>query len=250
MMPYDDDPATEAAWAPVMDEMMADPHPLDDPQIMANTLQIDTESAGYQNAAGPRGIDATGWSWSSKFGDLDQDGFLDLYVVNGFIEHTTFAHMPDHELIEENQALRNLGDGYFQPAPEWALGSTESGRGMSMGDLDGDGDLDIVINNLRGPAQLFENQLCSGDSLQVDLFWPQGGNTRAIGAVLTLYTNHGTLCRTVKAAGGHLSGDPARIHFGFPQNSELRGLEIRWPDGEFTLLRKISSGTLVSITRD
>lgn len=250
MMPYNDDPSTEAAWAPVMDDMMADPHPRDDPQIMANTLQIDTELSGYQNAAGPRGIDATGWSWSSKFGDLDQDGYLDLYVVNGFIEYTTFAHLPNHELVEENQAFRNLGNGYFRPAPEWALGSTASGRGMSIADLDGDGDLDILINNLRGKAQLFENQLCSGASLQVDLFWSQGGNTRGIGSRLTLYTNQGTLHRMVKAASGHLSGDPARIHFGFPENAELLGLEILWPDGEITFLNDISSGTLVSISRE
>ena len=250
MMPYNDDPVSEATWAPVMDDMMDDPHPQEDPQIMAKTLQIQTDVAGYQNAAGPRGVDATGWSWSSKFGDLDQDGWLDLYVVNGFIEYTTFNHLPDHELVEENQAMRKIGDGYFRPIPDWGLDSAASGRGMSMGDMDGDGDLDIVVNNLRAPAQLFENQLFGGDSLQVDLSWPNTGNSSAIGSTLILHTSQGAYYRTVKAASGYLSGDPARIHFGFPQSTDLQRLEIRWPDGKTSTVNNLHSQTVTSIIRE
>ncbi|MEZ4613381.1 MAG: hypothetical protein R2838_24605 [Caldilineaceae bacterium] len=73
------------------------------------------------------GVDGTGWSWSAKFGDLDQDGLLDLYVVNGMAEETMFAHLPDHELVEENQALRNTGDG-FTPMATWGLNATAGGR--------------------------------------------------------------------------------------------------------------------------
>lgn len=249
MMPYDDDLATEAAWQPVIDDMMEDPQIDDDPQIMSNMLQLQTGIIGYQNVARQRGVDATGWSWSSKFGDLDQDGYLDLYVVNGFIEATTFAHLPDHELVEENQVFRNDGRGYFRPAPQWGLGSSYSGRGMSMGDLDGDGDLDIVINNLRGPAQLFENQLCAGESLLVDLHWPDSANTRALGATLTLYSSQGKQVRHVKAASGYISGDPARVHFGFPENVKLQRLDILWPDGETSSVTTPLSGVLMSVSR-
>jgi hypothetical protein len=212
MRPYDDAPEVEAAWKPVMDDMMADPHPPDDPQIMANVLQIQTGIAGYQDTAGPRGIEATGWSWSGKFGDLDQDGWLDLYVINGFMATTTFPHLPDHELVEENQAFQNNGDGYFSTVPEWGLGSTQSGRGLSMADLDNDGDLDVVINNLRGPAQLFENQLCHGNSLQVDLRW--------------------------------------RVHFGFPQNTVLRDLAVHWPDGQISVVTELQAGSLLIVSRE
>ena len=88
---------------------------------------------------------SSGWSWSSKFGDLDNDGFLDIYAVNGMIADGLFSHLPGDELVEENRALRNNGNGYFVLASEWGLGSTASGRGMSMADLDDDGKPDGAV---------------------------------------------------------------------------------------------------------
>ncbi len=230
MKPYSSDEVTMSAWEPVMSSMMSDPHSADDPQIMQNVLQVADSETKFSNQADQHGIDATGWSWSGKFGDLDQDGNLDLYVVNGFIEAGTFGHLPDHELVEENQAFRNSGDGQFVDMPGWALNATSSGRGMSMADLDDDGDLDIVVNNLRSPAQLFENQLCSGNSLQVALTWPQSSNPNALGAIVRLKTSHGDFLRELRSGSGYLSGDPARLHFGFPPQVELQALEIEWPD--------------------
>jgi hypothetical protein len=249
MKPYADDPVARAVWQEIRDSLLNDLVAADDSQITENTLQT-IESAGshFTNSAQTRGIDATGWSWSSKFGDLDQDGFLDLYVVNGMIEKTIFADLPAHELMEENLVFRNDGHGAFIPMPDWGLNSTASGRGMSMADLDGDGDLDIVVNNLRSPAQLFENQLCTGSNLLVDMYWPDSGNTRAIGAKLQLRTSGGTFYREVKAVSGYLSGDPARIHFGFPQDTILEGLEIRWPDGAISLVNDLTAHTLLTLT--
>jgi hypothetical protein len=145
--------------------------------------------------------------------------------------------------------FHNQQDGTFRPAPEWNLGSLASGRGMMMADLDGDGDLDIVVNNLRTSAQLFENQLCTGDSLQVDLRWPGSGNTRAIGAQLRLYTDGEVYTRDVRATSGYLSGDPARIHFGFPTTASLQRVEILWPDGAVSRIDQLGPQTLVEVTR-
>jgi hypothetical protein len=228
---------------------MDDEHMPDDPQIMANVLQMGRVREGFANEASHRGIEATGWSWSAKFGDLDNDGFLDLYVVNGMIEQRMFGHLPDHELVEANQAFRNDGTGRFLPLPAWNLGSTYSGRGMSMADLDQDGDLDIVVNNLRGPAQLFENRLCGGDSQQVDLVWPDSGNSRAIGAVAVLHTPQGRYYRDIRSGSGYLSGDSARLHFGFPVGIRPEKLEIRWPDGAVSTVESPAPHSLLKITR-
>ena len=247
MKPYRQDEATMAAWMPLMD-MMAHPA-ADDPQVVENVLQVRGADGRFENQANQRVLDATGWSWSSKFGDLNNDGFLDIYVVNGMIAEGMFDHLPNYELVEENQALHNDGQGYFVPAPEWGLGSTASGRGMSMADLDNDGDLDIVINNLSSPAQLFENQLCGGSSLEVELQWPEIKNPAAIGAKAILHTTEGTYYRTVRASNGYLSSDPTRLHFGLPTEATIEALEIHWPDGAVSHVKPLQPHTLVTVTR-
>jgi hypothetical protein len=248
MKPYDEKPETLAAWEPIMAGMDHEPM-AGDPQIMENTLQTPAGQGAFTNVAATWGVQASGWSWSGKFGDLDNDGFLDLYIVNGMIEAKMFSHLPGHELVEQNQVFRNNGLGQFVPMPEWRLGSTLSGRGLSMGDLDGDSDLDVVINNLRGPAQLFENRLCGGSSLQVDLFWPGSGNSRAIGATLALHTDRGTFYRDVRAMSGYLSGDPTRIHFGFPTGTYLDRIEITWPDSAVSRVEEPSPQVRLEISR-
>ncbi|MBI5929880.1 MAG: CRTAC1 family protein, partial [Chloroflexi bacterium] len=215
-------------------------------QIVANVLQLPTPNH-YVNQATQFGVAATGWSWSGKFGDLNSDGYLDLYVVNGMIAEDLLPDLPRHELVEKNQVYRNGQGREFIAAPEWKLDSTASGRGMSMADLDNDGDLDIVVNNLASPAQLFENQLCGGNNLIVELHHEEAANTYAIGAQLTLVTSTGAYTRTVHATSGYLSGDPARLHFGVPL--DIQHLEIRWDDGEVTQLDSLVANQLVKVTR-
>jgi hypothetical protein len=248
MNPGDLSPSVLANWLPVISKL-EEKHGPSDPQIMANVLQIQDGDGRWRNEAAQRGVDATGWSWSGKFGDLDNDGFLDLYVVNGMIAENLFGHLPNSELVEENRAFRNRGAGSFQLAPAWDLGSTASGRGMLMADLDADGDLDIVVNNLRSQAQLFENRLCQGAGLEVDLAWPASRNTHAIGAQLELHTSMGVLSRDVRSASGYLSGDPARVHFGFPSGTELQKLVIRFPDGAAAEVSSLEPQTLLEVTR-
>ena len=120
---------------------------------------------------------------------------------------------------------------------------------MAMADLDQDGDLDIVVNNLRAPAQLFENQLCGGDSLQVDLRRPQSTNTYGVGAQVTLYTTEGVHVRDGRAASGYLSGDAPRIHFGFPVHAGLLRLDVLWPDGQRTVIDELARNQLLTIER-
>jgi hypothetical protein len=248
MNPGDLAPSVLAAWLPGISKLEEKHGPFD-PQIMANTLQVQDAAGRWHNEAPRRGVDASGWSWSGRFGDLDNDAFLDLYVVNGMIALNLFGHLPGATLVEENRAFHNRGDGSFRPAPEWGLASTESGRGMLMADMDADGDLDVVVNNLRGPATLFENRLCGGDGLEVGLLWSGAPNTRAVGAELELHTSAGVLRRDVRATSGYLTGDPPMVHFGFPQGTELRRLVIRYPDGAVAQVDALAPQTLIEVTR-
>ena len=249
MKPYAEDEAMLTQWQPVMDMMMAMPHPEGDPQIMENVLYAADSGGVLENIAPQLALDATGWSWSSQFGDLDNDGFQDLYVVNGMISVELFSHLPNNELVEENQVYRSLKGKRFTARPSWGLNDKASGRGMSMADLDNDGDLDIAVNNLLSPAKIFENRLCAGDSIEIDLRWNGSKNRHAIGSQLILQTDKGVYRRDATAASGYLSGDASRVHIGFPADASIQSLTIVWPDGEYSAVEDLQVNTLITITR-
>jgi hypothetical protein len=237
----------QAAWAPVLQQLARTGDQPDDNQIPENMLQVGA-IASYTNQARLANVFATGWSWSSKFGDLDSDGWLDLYVVNGMIAEDLFAHLPGGELVERNQVLHSREGRIYAPAPEWELGSTRSGRGMSMADLDGDGDLDIVVNNLASAAQWFENQVCGGENVIMRLRDGSSPNTHGLGAQVRLTAAGMTQSRTIRATSGYLSGDPAEAHFGLPSGSNSISIEITWPDGEHTVV-EAPPQSLVTLSR-
>ena len=256
MKPFRPDTATEAAWEPVY-RYYEKPR-RGSLQINENVL-LRRMAAGepgggqlrFANEAAARGVDATGWSWSAKFGDLDNDGFADLYVVNGMIAADMFGHLPGNELVEENLAFRNDGSGHFTPAPEWGLGDTAGGRGMSMADFDRDGDLDIVINNIGAPAVLYENRLCGGRAAQVALRWPGSANPFAVGARLRLESAQGVQTRELRSGSGYLSGDPPEAHFGLGGGHLPGGtLTVLWPDGVQAAFAVPAAGTRIVITRE
>ena len=253
MKPVERTEAVDAAWRPFWSDT-AGLQPNDGVQVTANVFfSLADNAAGerFADRAEEVGVDATGWSWSAQFGDLDNDGFLDLYVVNGMIAAEVFSHLPGDALIEENQALRNTGEGRFAPAPEWGLNATQSGRGMSFADLDNDGDLDVVVNNLSAVSMLFENRLCTGAALEVELHWHGVPNHRAIGARLLLHTPAATLSREMRASSGYLSSDPPRVHFGLgdPAGPGPSRLEVVWPDGAVSTVAAPPPGHLLRVTR-
>jgi enediyne biosynthesis protein E4 len=247
MKPYTTAVQVWAQWLPLM-ATMPERHPPGDPQKVTPVLQFGRDGSFSERAAN-YGVDAVGWAWSTRFADLDADGFVDLYAVNGMIAPELFPHLPGHELVEANQALRNLGGRQFAPAEEWQLDSTRSGRGMVPADLDGDGDLDIVVNNLQSAAQLFENRLCGGRSLLVELRQPGTANPFAVGAELTVVTDRGVLSRVQRSGAGYLSGDPMQLHVGLPADATISALQVRWPDGAVSRLAAPDAQMLITITR-
>ena len=248
MKPMDDKPETLVAYEGVIADIDASPN-TDSIQIPENVLLV-ADADGYFSAAPSFGIEATGWSWSGLFGDLDNDGFQDLYVVNGMVADNLFDHLPGASLTEPNQAFRNIDGERFEPEYSWALDDRSGGRGMAMADLDRDGDLDIVVNNLNAPARLYENRLCGGRAVTVQLEWEGTGNPTAIGAqVIASEPGGGSLVRTVETSRGYLSGASASVHFGLGTGWKEVGLEIVWPDGRTSKISDIPVDHHVLVTR-
>ncbi len=237
-------PAPDDRYREVEADLAAAPV-VDDIQTPENVLN-DFDDSDFVNMAAGAPLAGTGWSWSGLFGDLDNDGLQDLYVANGMRSDQLFAFLPDSRLIEENQAFRNV-NGAFVTAPEWGLAATEGGRGMAQADLDGDGDLDIVINNLDAPSRLFENQLC-GRSITVDLNWEGTNNADALGATVRATSGDTTWSREITSSRGYLSSTPAIAHIGVGDTATV-DVTVVWPDGEVSSHRDQPTGSHLSITR-
>ncbi len=247
MKPYNQDVKTMAIWLPAMSKLTR-PLSADDPQYPENTL-FSWDGSRWVNRAYSLQVDATGWSWSGKFGDLNNDGWQELYVVNGMIAKDLLGHLEDAEIREPNMLFQNVDGSRFEPV-DWGVGDTSSGRSMSMADLDGDGDLDIVINPLDAPAVLYENRMCGGNALLVTLHDPSVANHQAIGAIVTAHiATDMHLTRQVKSESGYLSGDSRTLHFGVANTSVIDTLQVTWPDGSQSIIHDISTNQHITITK-
>jgi hypothetical protein len=210
-------------------------------------LQVAQDDGTFAEAGERAGLDAAGWAWSARFGDLDNDADVDLHVVNGMIAAETFAYLDAAEIVEPNMTFVNRGNGTFG-VEGWGLDALESGRGSVLVDLDNDGTLDVVVNNLDAPAVAFENRSCSGDAIEIALRQPRSENTHAIGATVTVVTGDRRQVRTVRSGGGYLSGSPSTLHVGLGDGAPDI-VEIRWPDGATSLIDEPDPGYRYEVVR-
>lgn len=239
-----------AKWMPLL-ERTYERLQYKDIQRAENTLQVRGRDGKFRNVAYDINLDATGWSWSAQFGDLDNDGFEDLYIVNGMIDEVVFKYLKNGRLIEQNRAYRNTGRGRFALNPDWQLSSEASGRSMALADFNNDGRLDAIVNNVGNAAQLFENQVCNGgNALEVELNWQGTRNLAGIGSTIRVKTGVATMQREVRSGSGYLTGTPGRVHFGIGKGQTAASLEVLWPDGARSTIQQPHLNARITITRN
>jgi hypothetical protein len=225
------------------------------PRYNRNMLFYGRSDGTFDEAALLAGIAATDWSWCPAFVDVDLDGYEDLLVTNGFefdvMDQDSHDQIRTNKLSFEqrkrfrqfhpswltaNAAFRNRRDGTFElSSQEWGFTKAGVSNGMALGDLDNDGDLDVVINNLNDTASLYRNN-ASANRIAVRL---QGRhpNSRGIGARLKLTGGPVTQTQEMMCGGRYLSCDQAVRVFAAEArpNVPLR-LEVRWRDGQETVV--------------
>jgi hypothetical protein len=190
--------------------------------------------------------------WGAAFLDYDNDGWLDLIAVNGHVyPQMDQANRGASAGYRQRKLLyHNRGDGTFdEVASQFGPALTEPrvSRGLAVGDLDDDGKLDLVINDLDGSPQVLHNERAdAGHWLLVKLVG-KGGNTDAIGAVVKVKAGKLSLMRLVQSGTSYLSQDDMRRHFGLGAETQADSLEVVWPDGTTTRRENVRADQVVEI---
>ncbi len=237
------------------------------PEFARNTLQLGRGDGTFVEIAQFAGLDASEWTWSSRFLDVDLDGYQDLIVTTGNEADVLDADMlrvvaqspktrDDHvrnmmnfpRLKTPNLIFHNDGSLAFSERGE-DLGFDHVGisHGMAAGDLDNDGDLDLAINNLNEPASLYEN-LATAHRVAVRLKGLKD-NTHAVGAEVIFENHMGQHSRQIISGGRYLSGDQPQVVFGIPNEDTTVAVRIRWPNDRTSNVENIPVNSLIEVSQ-
>jgi hypothetical protein len=239
-------------------------------QYMRNALYLNTGVGRMIEVAYLAGMSNTDWTWTVKLMDLDQDGWLDLFVTNGMnrdwensdLHRAALKLGPANSsaydkfwidqgrLEEHNLAFRNRGDlQYEEVGAAWGVDFKGVSYGAAFGDLDNDGDLDFVVNNMDDKPSLYRNSQTTGHGIEVRLKGV-GKNPWAVGATLTIVSGGMTQTRYVTPVRGFMSGDDLKVHFGLGQLEKVESLVVAWPDGSRDAYRELAADRIYTITRN
>ncbi len=233
-------------WSEVYLTSMGDQRlQLRDPEVATPTYTdapFDRGATAHRPFTGGDGRPSTGWH--PAFGDVDNDGLVDLFVTKGNVEQ-----MPGSAMDDPNNLLRGLPDGSFvEVGLQAGIATMERSRGAVLTDLNSDGLLDIAVVNRGAPMELYQNVTENvGAWLSIDLR-QTGANARAVGAYVELRAGERLWTQELTVGGGHAGGSAGPLHFGLG-SSELVDVTVFWPDGSTSEHPDVMANLRVTLER-
>ena len=215
------------------------------PDMRYGCLYRNTGDGFYEEKSAEAGLAAVlgqYTSWSGNFFDSDNDGVLDIFIVNGDAHHLE----PEEDIV-----FRGVSGGRFADVSSSSGAALEvkgMGRGSAVGDIDNDGDLDLLVLNLNGPARLLRNDGGNrGNWLMVRTIGTTS-NRDGIGARIRVTAGGLTQLRDIRSSSGYLSQSDPRAHFGLGSAKTVDHLEIRWPSGRVSTIQNVKANQILTVT--
>jgi hypothetical protein len=243
-------------------------------QYTRNCLHLNRGDGYFSEMSRLAGVEASDWSWGALFFDMDNDGHKDLFIANGIYKDLTnqdyLQYIANENVMKSiisgegvdysklidiipsqkvpNHAFKNSGNLYFEKYTSSGLWTESFSNGSTYADLDNDGDLDLVVNNVNMPCFVYENnasQQTGNKYLKIKLT-AEGGNLNAVGARVTATAREGVYTYENQPARGFQSSVDPRINIGVG-NAEEVDLKIFWPDGKISELNNIKTNQFITI---
>jgi len=245
-------------------------------QYIQNTLQLNNGNGTFSEVAYYSGIDATDWSWAGLMFDMDNDGLKDIFITNGINHDLTDLDFVDffaNEIVQKmaltgkkesidsiiskmpikpqpNYAYKNNGDISFKNAnKEWGFELPSRSNGAAYADLDNDGDLDLVINNVNTPAFIYRNNtesMLDNNYIQLKFKGPKN-NPFAVGTLAKLYFDGNIVNQELIPSRGFQSSMQYDMTIGLGKTTQLDSIRIVWPDMLTQKLEKVKANQMLAL---
>lgn len=238
-------------------------------QYMRNMLQLNNGNGTFSEIGQVSGISNTDWSWAALFADYDNDGFKDLYITNGYLHDYTnldfLKYMDDFmatkqggfqrtdvlELVQKmpssnvkNYIFRNNGKLIFKDqTTNWGMGEQSNSSGAAYTDLDNDGDLDLVVNNINSPAFIYQNEANTklGNQFLKLKLNGENENKMGIGAKVYLFAPGNSQYQEQMPTRGYQSNVSFTMNFGLGKNTKIDSIRIVWNSDKSQVLKNIKA---------